>query len=92
LDGLDAVLRHHHGLTGGQIHQLEQRLEAGNIPIFGAFKVLEVLEISHRSTGETGKTGGVEFRPRDGEHSVAVIDERGQSDTDPDGFKAVFIR
>jgi hypothetical protein len=81
-----------HGLTGRQVHQFKQRLEAGDIPVFRALQVLEILEVGNGRGRETGKAGGVELRAGDGEHAVAIIDQRRQRDADPDGFKAVFVR
>ena len=77
LDGLDAALCDHHRLAGRQIHQLEQRLEAGDIPILGPFDVFEIQEVGNRRGGECGETGGVELRAGDGEHGVAGMNQCG---------------
>ena len=54
--------------------------------------MLEVLEVGNGRGREIGEAGGVELRAGDGENTVAIIDERGQSDADPEGFEAVFVR
>ena len=93
LHGLGAALRDHDGLAGRQIHQLEQGLEAGDIPVFGPFQMLEVLEVGNRRGREAGETGGVELRAGDGENSRRRYETSAANVTlTQRGSRRIFVR
>ena len=78
LNRLVLALREQLRQAGGAAQQLEQGGQGRQVPLLGAFEVLEAGEVGEGNGGKLRQAHGVELAAGDGQHDVAGIDQRRQ--------------